>query len=52
MDCETVGDVHPKEMVINNISSQWCNEAYMVIKLLASTSSDTSFFYFTIKVLR
>ena len=31
--------MHPKEMIINNICSQWCNEAYMVIKLPASTSS-------------
>ena len=39
MDCRTVGDMHPKEMIIENISSQWCNKAYMVIKLPASTSS-------------
>ena len=39
MDCRTVGDVHPKEMIINNISSQQCTEAYMVIKLPASASS-------------
>ena len=39
MDCGTVGDVHPKEMIINNISFQWCNEVYMVRKLPASTSS-------------
>ena len=39
MDCGTVGDVHPKEMIIDNISSQQCNEAYTVIKLPASASS-------------
>ena len=39
MDCGTVGHVHPKEMIINNISSQWGNEAYTVIKLPASASS-------------
>ena len=39
MDCRTVGDVHSKEMLIDNISSQWCNEAYTVIKLSASTSN-------------
>ena len=39
MDCRTVGDMHPKEMIIDNISSQQCNEAYMVIKLPASASS-------------
>ena len=39
MDCRTVGDIHPKEMIIKNISSQLCNEVYMVIKLPASASS-------------
>ena len=39
MDCGMVGDVHPKEMIIDNISSQQCNEAYTVIKLPASASS-------------
>ena len=39
MDCGMVGDMHPKEMIIDNISSQQCNEAYTVIKLPASTSS-------------
>ena len=34
-----VGDMHPKEMIIDNISSQQCNEAYTVIKLPASASS-------------
>ena len=40
MDCGTVGDVHPKEMTIDNISSQQCKEAYTVIKLPASASSE------------
>ena len=31
--------MHPKEMIIDNISSQWCNKAYTVIKLPASTNS-------------
>ena len=39
MDCGTVGDVHPNEMIIDSISSQQCNEVYMVIKLPASASS-------------
>ena len=39
MDCEMVGDMHPKEMIIDNISSQQCNEAFTVIKLPASASS-------------
>ena len=39
MDCRTVGDAHPKGMIIDNINSQWWNEAYMVIKLPTSASS-------------
>ena len=39
MDCGTVGDMHPKEMIIDNISSQQCNEACTVIKLPVSASS-------------
>ena len=34
-----VGDMHPKGMIMNNISSQQCSEVYTVIKLPASTSS-------------
>ena len=34
-----VGDMHPKEMIIANISSQQCNEVYTVIKLPANASS-------------
>ena len=40
--CRTVGDMHPKEMLINNMSSQKCNEVYTVIKLPASASSKGS----------
>ena len=39
MNCGMVGDVHPKEMIIDNISSQQCREAYTVIILPASASS-------------
>ena len=39
MNCGTVGDMHLKEMIIDNISSQQCSEAYTVIKLPASASS-------------
>ena len=39
MHCGMVGDMHPKEMIIDNISSQQCNEVYTVIKLPASSSS-------------
>ena len=42
MDWRTVGDVHPKEMIIDNISSLQCNEVYMVIKLPVSTSSKST----------
>ena len=39
MDCRTVGDMQPKKMIIDNISSGQCNKMYTVIKLPASTSS-------------
>ena len=39
MNCGMVGDMHPKEMIIDNISYQQCSEVYTVIKLPASTSS-------------
>ena len=39
MDCRTARDMHPKKMIIDNISSQQCNKTYTVIKLLASASS-------------
>ena len=39
MNCGMVGDMHPKEMIIDNISSQQCSEVYTVIKLPASASS-------------
>ena len=39
IDCGTVGDMHPKEMIIDNMSSQQCYEAYTVIKLPASASN-------------
>ena len=39
MDCRTVGDMDPKEMIINNTSSQQYSEVYTVIKLPASASS-------------
>ena len=39
MNCGPVGDMHPKEMIIDNISSQQCSEVYAVIKLPASASS-------------
>ena len=39
MNCGMVEDMHPKEMIIDNISSQQCSEVYTVIKLPASASS-------------
>ena len=39
MNCGTVEDMAPKEMIIDNISSQQCSEAYTVIQLPASASS-------------
>ena len=39
VDCGTEGDMHPKEMITDNMSSQKCNEVCTVIKLPASASS-------------
>ena len=39
MNCGMVGDMHPKEMIIDNISSDQSSEAYTIIKLPASASS-------------
>ena len=39
MNCGMVRDMHPKEMIIENISSQQCSEVYTVIKLPESASS-------------
>ena len=39
VNCGSVGDTHPEEIVIANICVPWCNEAYTTVKLPASISS-------------
>ena len=39
VNCGTAGDIHPKEIVIDDIHAPWCNEAYTMVKLPASISS-------------
>ena len=39
VNCGTVGDIHPEEIVVDDVCSPWCNEAYTMVQLLVSTSS-------------
>ena len=39
VDCGTVGDSHPEEIVVDNVHVIWGNEAYTMVQLPASTSS-------------
>ena len=39
LDCGTVGDTHPEEIVINDVCTPRCNEAYTMVKLPTSISS-------------
>ena len=39
VNCGTAGDIHPKEIVIDDVHAPWCNEAYTMVKLPASISS-------------
>ena len=39
VNCGSVGDTHPEEIVIDNICAPRCNEAYTMVKLPASISS-------------
>ena len=39
VDCGTVGDAHPEEIVVDDVHSPWCNEAYTTVQLPASISS-------------
>ena len=45
VDYGTVGDAHPEEIVVDDVHAPWCNEAYTMVQLSASTSSEgtTSF---------
>ena len=39
VDCGTLGDTHPEEIVVDDVCAPWCNEAYTMVQLPASTSS-------------
>ena len=39
MDCGTVGDTHPEEIVVDDVHALSCNEAYKTVQLPASPSS-------------
>ena len=39
VNCETVGDTHPEEIVVDDVCGPQCNEAYTMVQLPASTSS-------------
>ena len=39
VDCGTVGDTHPQEIVLDDVHAPWCNEAYTMEQLPASVSS-------------
>ena len=39
VNCGTAGDIHPEEIVKDDVCIPWCNEAYTMVKLPASISS-------------
>ena len=39
VDCGIIGDMHPEEIVVDDVLAPWCNEAYTMVKLPASGSS-------------
>ena len=39
VDCRTVGNTHPEEIAVDDACAPWCNEAYTMVQLPASTSS-------------
>ena len=39
VDCGTIGDTHPDKIVVDDVCTPQCNEAYMMVKLPASASS-------------
>ena len=39
VDCGTVRDTHPEEIVVDNVCAPRCNEAYTIVQLPASSSS-------------
>ena len=39
VNCGTTGDTHPEDIVVDNVHTLQCNEAYTMVQLHASTSS-------------
>ena len=39
VNCGTVGDTHPEEIVVDDVCAPQCNEAYTMVQLSASASS-------------
>ena len=39
VNCGTVGDTHPEEIVVDDVHAPQCNEAYAMVQMPASTSS-------------
>ena len=39
VDCGTVGDTHPEEIVVDDVCAPWCNEAYTMVQLPASAQA-------------
>ena len=43
VNCGTVGDIHPEEIVLDDVHAPQCNEAYTIVQLPASGSSKGTF---------
>ena len=39
VNCGTVGDTHPEEIMVDDVHAPWCNEAYTMAQLPAGISS-------------
>ena len=39
VNCGTVGDTHPEEIVVDDVCAPWCSEAYTMVQLPANVSS-------------
>ena len=44
VNCRTIGDTHPEEIVVDDVCAPWCNEAYTTVQLPVSTSSKGTVF--------
>ena len=39
VNCGTVGDTHPEDIVVDDVHAPQCNEVYTMVQLPTSTSS-------------